>query len=63
MTPKVIDGIAITGEEWKVGASLIPLIVSLACVFGMIIARKLPKSYSEAIVAEEMKVIENRRKK
>lgn len=45
VTPKVIDGIAITGEEWKVGASLIPLIVSLACVFGMIIARKLPKSF------------------
>lgn len=63
VTPKVIDGVAVAGEEWKVGASLIPVIVSLACVFGMIMAGKLPKSYTEEIVAEEMKAIENRRKK
>ena len=63
VAPKVIDGVAVAGEEWKIGASLIPVIVSAACVFGMIMARKIPKSYTEEVVAEEMQAIEKRRKK
>lgn len=63
VVPKVIDGVVVAGEEWKVGASLIPAIVCLTCIFGLIIAGKLPKRYSEEIVAEELKTIEKRRKK
>ena len=63
VSPKVIDGVAIAGETWKIGGSLVPVIVSLTCVFGIIMAGKLPKHYTEEIVAEEMQAIENRRKK
>ena len=63
VSPKVIDGVAIAGETWKIGGSLVPVIVSLTCVFGIIMAGKLPKHYTEEIVAGEMQAIENRRKK
>ncbi len=56
---KVIDGVAVSGETWKIGVTLVPVIVSFMCVIGWIIARKMPKSYSEEIVAKEMQRIEN----
>ena len=63
VSPKIIDGVEVVGETWKIGGSLVPVIVSLTCVFGIIMAGKLPKHYTEEIVSEEMQAIENRRKK
>ena len=63
VSDKVIDGVAVAGETWKIGGSLVPVIVSAACIFGIIMAGKLPKQYTEEIVSEEMQAIENRRKK
>jgi hypothetical protein len=63
VSPKVIDGVEVVGQTWKIGGSLVPVIVSLTCVFGIIMAGKLPKQYTEEIVADEMRAIENRRKK
>ena len=33
-TSKVIDGVTVAGETWKVGVSVVPLIVALVCVIG-----------------------------
>ncbi len=54
VAPKVIDGVQIAGESWKLGVSLVPAIVCCMCVLGCIIARKMPTSYSEATVGKEM---------
>ncbi|MGN0453504.1 MAG: MFS transporter [Ruminococcus sp.] len=46
-TPKIIDGVAVAGETWKVGVSLVPVIVSVMCIIGFFVAFKMPKSYAE----------------
>ncbi|MGN0375635.1 MAG: MFS transporter [Butyrivibrio sp.] len=44
---KVIDGVAVAGETWKVGVGLVPVIVSVMCIIGFLVAFKMPKSYTE----------------
>ncbi len=44
---KVINGVAVAGETWKIGVSLVPVIVSVMCIIGFIVAFKMPKSYAE----------------
>ncbi len=51
---KVINDVIIEGETWKVGVSLIPLIVSIMCIIGFFAARKLPRTYSEDLVRKEL---------
>lgn len=43
---KVINGVAVAGETWKVGVSLVPIITSLMCIVGFLFAFKMPKSYT-----------------
>ncbi len=50
-TEKIINGVA-TGETWKVGVSIVPVIVSLMCIIGFIVAFKMPKSYEESVEKE-----------
>ena len=59
---KVINGVAVVGEQWKIGVSIVPAIVSVMCIIGWIIARKMPKSYTEEIVSKEMERIEKTEK-
>ncbi|MGN1452210.1 MAG: MFS transporter [Eubacteriales bacterium] len=49
-TPKVINGVAIAGEYWKVGVSLVPAIVCATCLIGFFACFKMPKEYSEEAV-------------
>lgn len=51
---KVINDVAIEGESWKIGVSLIPAIVSLMCIIGFFACKKLPKTYSEDLVRKEL---------
>ncbi len=51
---KVIDGVAVAGEEWKVGVSLVPAIVSLMCIIGVFVSRKMPKFYDEKVVEDSL---------
>lgn len=44
---KVVNGAVVAGETWKVGVSLVPIIVSVVCIIGFFFAFKMPKSYSE----------------
>ncbi len=53
-TDKVINGVAIAGETWKVGVSIIPALVSIMCIVGFIASFKLPKSYTEEVVRKEL---------
>lgn len=53
--PKVIDGIAVTGESWKVGVSIVPFLVSVMCLVGFFVAFRMPKSYEAQPNAEEKK--------
>ena len=53
---KVIDGAEIAGETWKVGVSLVPVIVSLVCILGFFACYKMPRRYTEDVVAESLKV-------
>lgn len=62
VTPKVIDGVAVAGETWKVGASLVPVILSATCIIGFIIAGKMPKQFTQEIVEKEMLRIESKNK-
>ena len=48
--PKVIHGVAVAGEQWKVGVSLVPLIVSAMCIVGFFACFKMPAHYDEAVV-------------
>lgn len=43
---KVINGVEVVGETWKVGVSLVPIITSLMCIVGFLFAFKMPKSYA-----------------
>ncbi len=53
-TPKVIDGVEITGEYWKVGVSLIPVIVSVMCLAGFFACRKMPAFYDGEVVEKSL---------
>ncbi len=53
---KIIDGIAVSGEEWKIGVSLVPAIVSLMCLIGILLSRKMPKFYDEKVVISSLKI-------
>lgn len=48
--PKVIDGVAVPGEEWKVGVSLIPVVVTVMCIVGIFACSKMPRFYDEDAV-------------
>ncbi|MBQ2781146.1 MAG: MFS transporter [Clostridia bacterium] len=63
VAPKVINGVVLEGETWKVGASLVPAILCFMCIIGFIVAGKMPKQYSEEVVSKEMERIESKRKK
>ncbi len=52
--PKVIDGVAVAGEEWKVGVSLIPIIVTVMCIVGFFSCKKMPAFYTEEVVKESL---------
>ncbi len=62
VVPKVINGVAIEGETWKVGASLVPVILCLVCVVGFILAGRMPKQYNEEVVSKEMSRIVSKKK-
>ena len=62
VSPKIIDGVEKVGETWKIGVSLVPLILCAMCVFGFIMAGRMPKQYTEENVSEELKRIESKRK-
>lgn len=53
--PKIINGVAIAGEEWKVGVSLVPVIVTVMCIVGFFVSRKMPAFYTEEVVKESLK--------
>jgi len=58
VAPKVIAGVAVADETWKVGVSIVPMLVCLMCIVGFIIAGKMPASYTEEIVSGELKRVE-----
>ncbi len=53
-TQKVIDGVIIAGEQWKVGVSLVPAIVSVMCIIGFFLCFKMPAHYTEQVVRESL---------
>ncbi len=63
--PKIIDGVEVVGETWKVGVSVIPLIVAAMCILGFFACFKMPKRYTEEIVRENLpkELLENATKK
>lgn len=61
VSPKVIDGVVVAGETWKIGVSLVPALVCIMCIVGFFVARKMPASYTEEIVSEEMARIEGKK--
>jgi hypothetical protein len=46
------------GETWKVGVSIVPMLVCAMCIVGFIIAGKMPAGYTEEIVSGELKRVE-----
>ncbi len=52
--PKYIDGMPVAGETWKVGVSLVPVIVALMCILGFFACFKMPKRYTEEVVRESL---------
>ncbi len=52
--PKIIDGVEVAGETWKVGVSLVPVIVSVVCILGFFACFKMPKRYTEEVVRESL---------
>ncbi|MBE7066745.1 MAG: MFS transporter [Ruminococcaceae bacterium] len=51
-TPKVIDGVKVVDETWKVGVSLVPAIVSIVCIIGFFACFKMPRNYTEEVVRD-----------
>ena len=51
---KVIDGVVIEGETWKVGVFLVPVIVCIMCIVGFFACFKMPSHYSEEVVRESL---------
>ncbi len=54
-TQKVISGVVIAGEHWKVGVSIVPVIVSVMCIVGFLACFKMPKNFDEEAVRRAMK--------
>ncbi len=52
-TEKVINGAAVAGETWKIGVSLVPVIVSLMCIIGFFCAFKMPKRFGQKTAAKK----------
>lgn len=50
--PKVIDGVQVVGETWKVGVSLVPVIVAAMCILGFFVCFKMPDRYTEDVLRE-----------
>lgn len=52
-------GFVATAEQaasvYNLGNLLVPFVVAISCIAGLIVARRLPRDYSDAIIAEEMK--------
>lgn len=53
-TTKIINGVEVVGETWKVGVSLVPVIVSVVCILGFFACFKMPKRYTEEVVRESL---------
>lgn len=53
-SPKIINGVEVAGETWKVGVSLVPVIVALMCLLGFFACFKMPKRYTEEIVRDSL---------
>ncbi|MBQ9107195.1 MAG: MFS transporter [Clostridia bacterium] len=53
-SPKIIDSVEVVGETWKVGVSLVPVIVALMCLLGFFACFKMPKRYTEEIVRDSL---------
>lgn len=53
-SPKIIDGIAIAGEEWKIGVSIVPFVVTVMCLIGVFACKKMPTYYNEAVVQKSL---------
>lgn len=51
---KVINGVIIEGETWKIGVSLVPVVVALVCIIGYFACFKMPKRYTEEVVRESL---------
>ena len=50
--PKVMGGVEVVGESWKVGVSVVPVIVAAVCLLGFFACFKMPKRYTEETVRE-----------
>ena len=44
-----------TGVEWKCGVSLVPLIVSIACLVGFFLCFLMPKQYTAKVIFNDIK--------
>jgi MFS family permease len=53
---KIIDGVEVVGETWKVGVSIVPVLVSIACVVGFLTCFRMPKEYNEDVVRASLNV-------
>ena len=53
-TPKIINGVQVAGETWKVGVSLVPVIVAVMCIIGFFVCFKMPDHYTEDVVREAL---------
>ncbi len=62
-SPKVIDGVAVAGETWKIGVSLVPVVVTVMCIVGFVVCRKMPAFYSEEVVREALEGVSGKKKK
>ena len=51
---KVIDGVVVQGETWKIGVSLVPVIVAVVCILGFFACFKMPKRYTKEIVKKSL---------
>ena len=52
--PKVMGGVEVVGETWKVGVSVVPVIVAAVCLLGFFACFKMPKRYTEETVREAL---------
>ena len=56
-SPKVIDGAAVAGETWKVGVSIVPLIVALVCIIGFFACFAMPKRFTKESVQKALEKV------
>lgn len=50
--PKIINGVEVVGETWKIGVSMVPAVVAFVCILGFFACFKMPKHYTEEVVRE-----------